>query len=250
MGRRTLLLIAALVVAALGTVLVWMYANNANQAAQEGQKLVSVLVAKSKIEVGTSGSAAQSNGSFEQVTLPQSAVTQNTLSSSAPIANQVAIVPIFPGQQIISQQWGTAGQTSGLAIPAGQIAISVQLGDPERVAGFVAPGSTVAIFATGTSGAAAGQGTASVRLLLSNISVLAVGPTTLVSAAAGTSANTEQIPAAILTLAVTQDQAQKIIYASGKTGAATYSGLYFALMNADSKVTINNQGANGANLFK
>ena len=49
---------------------------------------------------------------------------------------------------------------------------------------------------------------------------------------------------------MTQDQAQKIIYASGKTGAATYSGLYFALMNADSKVTINNQGANGANLFK
>ena len=137
MGRRTLLLIAALVVAALGTVLVWMYANNANQQAQEGQKLVSVLVAKSKIEVGTSGSTAASNGSFEQVTLPQSAVTQNTLSSSAPIANQVAIVPIFPGQQIISQQWGTAGQTSGLAIPAGQIALSVQLGDPERVAGFV-----------------------------------------------------------------------------------------------------------------
>lgn len=251
MGRRTLLLIAALVVAALGTVLVWMYANNADKQAQEGQQLVSVLVAKTKIEVGTSGSTAASNGAFEQVTLPQSAVTAGSLSDSAPIANQVAIVPIFPGQQIISQQWGTSGQTSGLAIPEGQIAISVQLGDPERVAGFVAPGSTVAIFTTGTSGVAAGQGTASVRLLLSDISVLAVGPTTLVSAAAGASSgNTEQIPAAILTLAVSQDQAQKIIYASGKTGSATYSGLYFALMNADSKVSVANPGANGANLFR
>lgn len=252
MGRRTLLLIAALVVAALGTVLVWMYANNADNEAQQGQQLVKVLVAKTKIEVGTSGSVAQSNGAFEQVTLPQSAVTPNSLSDASPIANQVAIVPIFPGQQIISEQWGTAGQTSGLAIPQGQIAISVQLGDPERVAGFVAPGSTVAIFTTGTTGStAAGQGQASVRLLLSNISVLAVGPTTLVSAAAGqTNANTEQIPAAILTLAVTQDQAQKIIYASGKTGAAQYSGLYFGLMNADSKVTVNNPGANSANLFR
>ena len=84
MGRRTLLLIAALVVAALGTVLVWMYAANADKQAQEGQQLVKVLVAKTKIEVGTSGQTASSNGAFEQVTLPQSAVTPNSLSDAAP----------------------------------------------------------------------------------------------------------------------------------------------------------------------
>ena len=57
--------LAALVVAALGTVLVFLYANNAQNAAQEGQTLVRVLVAKSKIEVGTTGSAASANGAFE-----------------------------------------------------------------------------------------------------------------------------------------------------------------------------------------
>jgi pilus assembly protein CpaB len=250
MGRRTLLLIAALVVAALGTLLVWMYAQNADSNAQKGQTLKSVLVAKTKIEVGTSGAAAAADGAFEQVSVPESALAENSLSDASPIADQVAIVPVFPGQQIISPQWGTSGSTSGLSIPKGQIALSVQLGDPERVAGFVSPGSTVAIFTTGTTGAGA-VGSASVRLLLDKIEVLAVGPTTLVSAASSAgSANTEAIPSAILTLSVTQDQAQKIIYASGKTGGATYTGLYFALMNADSEVTVTNPGANSTNLFR
>lgn len=240
MGRRTLLLIAAIVVALLGVGLVWMYAQNAANDAQAGQERVTVLVAKTKIEVGTSGTTAAANGAFEQKTIAANAVTPGALSSTEPIANQVALVPVFPGQQIIPQQWGTSGQTSGLAIPAGQIAMSVQLGDPQRVAGFVAPGSTVAIFASGTSG----NSLPAVRLLLENIQVLAVGPTTLVSG----STNTEQIPAAILTLAVTQEQAQKLIYASGAQGS-TWSGLYFALMNADSKLATNNPGANSNNLF-
>lgn len=252
MGRRTLLLIAALVVAALGTVLVWMYANNANKEAQAGQELVQVLVAKTKIEAGTSGATAQSNGAFEQVTLPQSAVTAtDALSDAAPIANQVAIVPIFPGQQIISAQWGTTGQTSGLAIPKGKVAISVQLGDPQRVAGFVSPGSTVAIFVSGSaSGTGAAAGPTAVKLLLKDITVLAVGPTTLVSAAAGaTNANTEQIPAAIMTLAVTQQEAQKIIYSSGNANGATFSGMYFALMNEQSELVIGGNGTSSTNLF-
>ncbi|HET7902676.1 MAG TPA: hypothetical protein VFL59_15945, partial [Candidatus Nanopelagicales bacterium] len=111
MGRRTLLLIAALVVAALGTVAVWLYASNADNQAQEGQQLVTVLVAKDKIEVGTSGSTAASNGAFEPKSLPQSAVPQGSISDATSIANQVALIPVYPGQTIMSQQWGSAGQT-------------------------------------------------------------------------------------------------------------------------------------------
>ena len=55
MGRRTVLLIAALVVAALGTALVWMYANRADERAQADAAPVEVLVATSDIGAGTSG---------------------------------------------------------------------------------------------------------------------------------------------------------------------------------------------------
>jgi len=242
MGRRTLLLIAALVVAALGTVLVFLYANNARTEGLANQELVSVLVAKSKIEVGTTGAAASAAGAFEQQEIPRVNVVEGALSDATPLTDLAAIAPIFAGQQIIAAQWGATGQTSGLSIPDGKVALSVQLGDPERVAGFIAPGSTVAIFATGGP---------QVKALLVNIPVIGVGPSGSVPTADGTGngGNVEQIPTAILSLAVTQEEAQKLIYAQGKANPATYTGIYFALMNTKSKVAVAAPGTNGANLF-
>jgi pilus assembly protein CpaB len=248
MGRRTLLLIAALVVAALGTVLVFLYANNAQNAAQEGQTLVKVLVAKSKIEVGTTGSAASANGAFEEQQVPKSTAVDGALADATPIANLIATVPIFPGQQIIGQQWGTVQQTSGLALPPGTVAMSVQLGDPERVAGFVQPGSTITILAQPADGAVN-----PVRTLLVHIPVIAVGPSTVVSKTSstttGSGGNTEQIPTAILTLAVTQEQAEKIVYSSGKVNNALYNALWFGLEDKNSKFTPSDPGIGAKNLF-
>lgn len=249
MGRRTLLLVAALVIAALGTVLVFLYAQNAQNAAQEGQALVKVLVAKTQIETGTTGATASANGAFEEAQVPQSTVVPGALSDASSIANLVAVVPVFPGQQILGQQWGAVAQTSGLALPAGTVAVSVQLDDPQRVAGFVSPGSDVTIFTYAADGTKDG-----VRALLTHVPVVAVGPTTVVSRTTASSdqtqpSNTEQIPTAILTLAVSQQQAEKIIFASGKVAATPYAGLWFALEDKNSKVAQGDPGVTSKNLF-
>lgn len=251
MGRRTLLLIAALVVAALGTVLVFLYAQNAENKAQEGQALVKVLVAKTKIEVGTTGSTASSNGAFEQQEIPKANVVAGALSDATPLANLVALVPVFPGQQIISQQWGAAGQTSGLSLPSGDIAISVSLGDTQRVAGFVQPGSFVAVFVSGAAKAGpTGNSPGGVRTLLPKVQVLAVGPSTAVSKSTGTpSGNTEAIPTAILTLAVTQEEAKKILYVTSAPGA-TYGQMTFALLDNNSKIVTPDVPLTDQNLFR
>ncbi|CAB4953075.1 unannotated protein [freshwater metagenome] len=242
MSRRTLLLIAALVLAAVGTVLVFMYAQNAQNVATEGQTLKKVLVAKTAIEVGTTGAAAAASGSFTEQELPASAIVDGAIDDAAPLASLVTTVPIFPGQQIISQQWGAAALATGLTIPEGKIAVSIQLGDPERVAGFIAPGSIIAVFATGGP---------SVRLLLPRVEVIAVGPTTVVSRTTGqgSSANVEQIPTAILTVALSQIDAERIIFAQGKAAPSVYSGLYFALTDKNSKLTPNDAGVTDATLF-
>ena len=65
----------------------------------------------------------------------------------------------------------------------------------------------------------------------------------------GGSANTEQIPAAILTLAVTQQEAEKIILAGGTVSGSQYSGLYLALQTGDSKLQVGDPGTNSSNLF-
>ena len=233
MGRRTILLIAALVVAALGTILVFLYAQNANDRAQADQDPVQVLVAKADVNAGTTGQGAQDAGAFELKTVTKGSVAPGALSTVTPIANQVALAPIFVGQQILSQQFGaSASATSSLPIPKGKLAISVRLGDPERVAGFVQPGSNVAVFVT-VAGGANTQADA-VRVLIPRVQVIAVGPTTVVSQVSqddSGNTNTEELPKALLTLAVDQTQASKVILAQQK------GAIYFGLLTNTSVVT-------------
>ncbi|HEX8004371.1 MAG TPA: Flp pilus assembly protein CpaB [Mycobacteriales bacterium] len=230
MGRRTVLLIAAIVVAALGTTLIFAYVNRTDERALKDQKPREVIVAKTLIRAGTTGLAAERAGSFTKQLVPESVIIEGALEATGEISDLVAAGDIFPGEQIIRRKFVTPGTTTVLPIPAGKVAMSVQLGDPPRVAGFVKPGSDVAIFVTiATPPAAGGTGVEATRLLLSRVTVLAVGPTTL-RQATGTEANKESVPTAILTLAVDQTQLQKIVYASG------HGQLYFALLTKDSKV--------------
>lgn len=241
MGRRLALLIAAVLVAALGTSLVYLYVNKADDRAIADQKPVTVLVAKSSIAAGTRVSDAASAGAFQSKELPQSAVPPGALSSIDPIKDQVALTTIFPGQQLLAGMFGaTAAATGSIAIPPGQIAASFSFGDPQRVAGFVQPGSTIAVFVT----SALGGTTQSTRILLPKVTVIAVGPSTITPPADASQANPEALPRALLTLALTQRQAEKLIFATTGGGGS----LYLGLLNDKSQITPNT-GVNAKNVF-
>jgi pilus assembly protein CpaB len=226
MGRRTVLLVAAIVVAALGTALIFAYVNRTDERALKDQRPVQVLVAKTVIKAGTTAAEAERLGAFKLQVIPQSATIAGYLTDTRSISTLVAVSDIFPGEQIIPAKFVAPGGSSALTIPTGKIAVSVQLGDPQRVAGFVQPGSEVAIFFTFKVGSAA----ALTRLLLPRVTVIAVGPTSLRPATTG-QGNKEPVPTAILTLAVEQRQGEKLIFAASAGG-----GLYFGLLTKDSKV--------------
>src|SRR5204863_4969233 len=114
-----------------------------------------------------------------QKKVARDSVAAGALSDIAPITNEVALSPIFPGQQILLQMFGAQGSTTALPIPSTDLAISVQLNDPARVAGFVEPGSYVAIFVTYAPQAGlSGTTGVTTRLLLPKVQVIGVGPTT------------------------------------------------------------------------
>ena len=238
MGRRTLLLIAALVVAALGTVLIFVYVKNADDRAQADAAPVDVLVATQGVDAGTTAADASNAGAFEIQEVPTSGAAEGALTDISIISDQVALAPIFPGQQILAQMFGAPGSESGLNVPKDKLAVSVQLGDPERVAGFVVPGSEVAVFATLEAQVAGSTNNTNVTAaLLPKVEVIGVGATTLSTQTTTTDegeSTTEEIPLAILTLAVDQKQAQKIINA--QTGGA----IYFALLGETTKVRTGN----------
>ena len=236
-------MVAALI-AALGTLLVFLYVRGADDRASEKYHAVKVLRAVKQINVGETVAAAQAAGKIELGSVPQSQRLPDALDSLTSIDGQLAQTNIYPGEQIIASKFGaTAASASTLTIPKGMIAISINLADTARVAGFVNPGDKVAIFMNSSGGAGLGSFT---RLLLSDIEVIAVGTTTVVSTTTTDptgAQTTEQLPRTLFTLGVTQAQAEKILFANGS------GELAFGLLNDESKVAPD-PGATADNLFK
>jgi pilus assembly protein CpaB len=241
MGRRTVLLIVAALIAALGTGMVFLYVRGADTRAEASEQPVQVLKAVSRIEPGEQISQAQAEGKIQLGTVPRKQVLTGAVNSIASLGDEVALSPIYPNEQIISGKFGAAGDQSSLTIPDGNIAISVTLSDTGRVAGFVSPGNDVAIFA-----GASGSGGDATRLLLPKVEVIAVGATTVVSKTTTSAAGaqtTEQLPKTLFTLSVNQRQAEKVMFAS------SHGDLSFGLLNDKSKVAPDS-GVTSQNLFE
>jgi pilus assembly protein CpaB len=241
MDRRKVLLIVAAVIAALGTLLVFLYVRGADSRADQRYSAVQVLRVVKTIAPGESVEAAQAAGKIETSSVSQKDLIPGALSATDPVAGKVAVGAIYPGEQLLSSNFGATSVTTGLSIPKGKIAVSINLSDPARVAGFVNPGDKVAIFMNGTGPAGPYS-----RLLLPNIQVIGAGTTTMVATTTTTPAGaqtTDQLPKTLLTLAVTQSEAERILYASGN------GSLSFGLMNTDSQVATS-KGVTFANLFQ
>jgi len=240
-NRRIVLLIIAVLIAAIGTSMVFYYVRSADDRAIASQEPVNVLVSKVALPAGTRVSDAAAQGAFELRQLPAAAVTAGALSDVEPVAESVALAPIFPGQLLIGAMFGaTAAASSALAVPPGQIALSFQFSDPQRVAGFVKPGSEVVIFVTGQTGPPGSPpGT---RVLLPRATVIATGATTVTPPADATQANVEPVPTALLTLALDQRDAERLVFASQN------GSLYLGLLNEQSEVAPG-PGVTAENLF-
>ena len=242
MDRRRLLLILAIFVAVIGTALVFLYVKGADSRAQAKFDNVTVLKATSDISAGASYDSALASGQIALAQVPKNQVESGAQTTTTALKGKIASVPIFTGQQIITNQFGNtvAAATSALPIPKGMIAISVNLTDPDRVAGNIQNGSEVAIFVTGKLEGPTGATNPNVpadiqatRLLLPKVTVLNVGspvPTTSTTTDTTGAQTTETLPRTLLTIAVNQKDAQKVIVASKALD------LTFGLLTSNSSV--------------
>lgn len=230
MGRRTILLIVAMVIAAVGAGMVFLYVQGADARAKQAQAPVSVLKAVAPIEPGESLADASSSGKIELTDVPSEQMLDGAMDTIGESGNEVALTRIYPNEQITATKFGSAGEQDVLTMPPGTFAISVNLTDTGRVAGFVSPGSRVSLFLTGPVD---GKGTDGTRLLVPEVQVIAVAETTLTTSTTTDDEGeqtTESLPKTLFTLAVDQETAERIMYAS------TQGELSFGLLNDKSKV--------------
>src|SRR6266566_2553559 len=251
MKRRLLIIVLALILAAVGTSGVLAYVRGADARAIAGMKAVSVLVAQKKITSGTTAGSALHSGLLASQTLPASSVPANALSAiTSPLSSLVLSADLQPGQLLLRPMLVTAAQTtSGLAIPPGMMALTLSFCLPEVVAGAVQPGSQVAVFDTVGNSTISGQpgcsgshaeitGTIKTRVVLTRVGVLSVGAASSAGAASVSSASalagsssTSGGGGTLVTLAVTQAQAEQLIQMT-ETGMP-----YLALLTSNSRTT-------------
>ncbi len=242
MGRRTILLIVAAVIAVAGAGMVYLYVQGADDRAKQAQQPIQVLKAVAQIEPGETLAAASAAGKIEMRDVPAEQALDGAMAEIGESGALVALTRIFPNEQVTASKFGSPGEQDNLTVPAGKFAISVNLSDTGRVAGFVSPGSRVALFLTGPVGPGDEEGA---RLLLPEVQVIAVAQTTVTTATttdAEGGQTTESLPRTLFTLAVDQEEAERILFAS------THGELAFGLLDDKSKVAPS-KGVTVKNLF-
>ena len=264
MNRRVAAVVLAVVFALAGTAAVFAYVKTADNRAVAGQQPVEVYVATQLVPAGTSLQDAVTKDLITQEMVASKGVPSTPEPTVSPVtAQQVAVSDIQPGEMVLAGRFASkAASTTPLAIPAGDMAVSVALTDPAHVGAFVTAGSQIAIFDTFNVQKVAGltpsgdhlqdgfDKTRATRLLLSKVTVLAVGASTTAqdptaSSQTSTQANGNQGPqvTTLYTVAVTQAQAEALIHAA-QTGT-----MYMALLTDASTVTTD-AGVSDGNLFQ
>lgn len=251
MNRRLLSIIAALVLAGAGTLAVLAYARAADDRAAERNRPVSVLVAARAIPAGTPVARLRDGGYLRLRNYPAGAVPDDALSRLTEAhLGLVVNTAVGEGALITRSLMEEKEASQAFAVPEGRIALTVEMGEPQRVAGYAKPGSKVVIFISlrqvKARGGGAGTPEQRVRILMSDVPVLAVGP--------ASTDGTEQNPRgdrSLVTLAVTQEQAERLILgATQGTGEGEGNALYMGLQTETSELDVKSPGISNFTIVK
>lgn len=231
MNRRILAIILAVLLAVVGTTAVLIYVNQADARALEGQQAVSVLIAKEPIPAGVTAKAAMSVLAKEQ--LPARSVPSDALHTiEKDQLDLVTSMNIAQGQVLTRTMLVRESKQNDIVLPKGKLAVTIQvepgsLGEVPLRRGF-----KVAIFDTFPAAAGAGgftpasgdsaSGNQATRLLLPKVEVISV--------IADKKKKDSALGKFLVTVAVSQTQAEKLIHALN-TGTVS-----IAQVNDDSKV--------------
>ena len=243
--RRTLILVAAIVVGALASFLVWNYVGGIQDQAYNDAERVKVYLVAEPIARGTSGNAAQAL--IVEESIPRKFRPANAIESLDDIAGQVARSDLVANQVVVADMFVEATDPEAQVSYAqeleqiqnvDQTTWTVSLDDTRGAAGLIVPGDYVNVLVTkfaeiGAAGDGQAAGTITdqqARYLFQKVRVLAVGSTTLGSAAPATgdegAAPAPPAESGLLTLIVPAKATQIL-------ASIPPENIYFSLVSAD-----------------
>jgi pilus assembly protein CpaB len=221
MGRRTLLLITSILVAAVGTALIGLYVKGADSRAVGKQLQQTVLVANDNILAGALVKASLFHTEQRAVTsLPEA-----PLADLSTVLGKSVTTQIFKNQVIQEAMFAAGNKASTTGISPTNVGITVDISDPARAAGLLKLGSKIDIFSIPSDGKA-GQKVS--RKVLTNVTVIQIGNERdgTNTPIPGATASADDVPRTIVGLDVSVNDARAV------KDAEANGALYFAVLGS------------------
>jgi pilus assembly protein CpaB len=224
-NRRTLMAAAAIVLALVAGIGVYVYASGADKRAAENAGFVDALVATSDIAKGTTGEEVLQAGLVETEKVARSSVPASIVTNPNELVGKVTTANLNSKQFITASTFSSSADSIGgnfanAIATKNLVAVSVNVDAERGVANQITPGDHVDI-ATSTDD---GKGGVTTTYLLQNVKVLAVGPSTTLQTTPIAADGSAQSPG-LLTFEVTPEDALRVIAAN-----AGNSKLYLVLL--------------------
>jgi len=217
---------AAIVLALVAGIGVYMYASGADTRAQENASFVDAYVANADIAKGTTGSELIQAGLITKEKVAKASVPPGAITNLDDLTDLQTAGPLTTKQFVtagsfVSSKDGAGGQFSQSIAAQDLVAVTVTVDADRGVANQITPGDHVDIAVPQSN--PDGGSDVNYSYMLSDVKVLAVGSSTTQQAAApasssGSSVDAAAAPAAqnsgVLTFEVSKDDALRIISAN------------------------------------
>jgi pilus assembly protein CpaB len=204
MNRNRLLMIGVVALALGLFVSSAVYSNLKGKGQPLATAGVEVVAASKDLAVGDK----IHNDDVKMVRIPEAALPATAIRQKSEVLERGVVVPVSAGELLLPSKLAAenAGGSLPSLIPPGMRAVSVKVNEVVSVAGFVLPGTRVDVLLTGNPAGGDQQTTT----VLENVLVRAVGQK-LERSASGDPEN-----AAVITLLVSPEDAQKLTLASSQ----------------------------------
>jgi Flp pilus assembly protein CpaB len=179
--RRGSLYLAA-IAALLAGMVILVYLNRYRENLQTGGTPVTVLVARTTIPKGTSGSVVASKRLFTATTIRESQLREGAISDPASLAGRLATTEIYEGAQLTAADFSTDATSLASALTDRERIVSVPLDAAHGLIGQAEVGDHVDIYAgfnvipltLDGRPASGGQARPVLRLIMSDIPIVQV----------------------------------------------------------------------------
>jgi len=152
-NKKLVGVLAAVVMAIVGTGVLVLFVQGAEDRALEGEELVTVLTADAQIPAGTP--AEQLEGLVSEERIPTKIAPEGVVSDLVSLAGLVTSVDLVPGETLLVNRFVdpenfTARRGGGnVEVPEGLLEVTLALSQEQFIGGIPVPGNTVALVALG-----------------------------------------------------------------------------------------------------